>query len=62
MPVPTPRPGESESDYMGRCMGWMHDNDPERSQDQMVAICMRQFRDKANTASDSLSFVRRKPD
>jgi hypothetical protein len=46
MPVPTPHGGESQDDFIGRCMRWMHTNDSQRPQDQMQAMCFQQWRDR----------------
>lgn len=42
-PVPSPESGESESDYMGRCM---HAIGNEYPQDQAVAICIGKYQGK----------------
>lgn len=46
MPLPTPETGESEDDFLGRCMSSddMQAEFPE--QDQRAAVCFRQFRGK----------------
>ena len=44
MPVPKPKEGESQDDYMKRCMHEVSKN-TERSNDQNVAICMNTWRD-----------------
>jgi len=48
MPIPKPRMGanpESQTDYMARCMHEASKN-PDRSNDQNVAICMQAWRDR----------------
>ena len=42
MPLPQPRSGESESDFMARCMTELQSEFPR--QDQRVAVCLDQYR------------------
>lgn len=42
MPIPQPKKGEKQNDYMGRCMHKIGKED--RPQDQKVAICLNTFR------------------
>jgi hypothetical protein len=50
MPVPNPKAGESEREYISRCEKFMHEeneNKPEaekRSNEQMSAICYSTWR------------------
>lgn len=44
MPVPKPRKGESQDDFMGRCMHEVSKN-KDRDQKQNVAICMNTWRE-----------------
>jgi len=44
MPMPKPRKGESQSDYMGRCMHEMSQGS-DRTNEQNVAACMQGWRD-----------------
>jgi len=44
IPVPEPRAGESERDFIGRCISTLHKTDPDRSQDQIIAICYSSWR------------------
>lgn len=48
MPLPTPHKGESQDDFMGRCMGneTMKADFPENN--QRLAVCFSQFRKKRN--------------
>src|SRR5262245_8917391 len=48
MPLPKPKKGESQSDYMGRCMheAYGPDAPDDRAQDQAIAMCMQAWRDK----------------
>lgn len=41
MPIPKPNSGESESDFVGRCMSEIGN---EYDQDQAVAICFNTYR------------------
>src|SRR6516164_4133886 len=44
MPIPSPRKGESQSDFVGRCM---HEasKSPDRTNEQNVAICLQAWRE-----------------
>jgi HK97 family phage prohead protease/HK97 family phage major capsid protein len=44
MPIKPPRKGESQSDFMARCMHELGQSDTNRPQEQMVAICMDTWR------------------
>ena len=44
MPI-TPRKGESKDAFMERCMSEVSDADPDRSDEQNVAICSTAWRD-----------------
>jgi HK97 family phage prohead protease len=44
MPI-KPHKGESQSDFMGRCMHELGQSDTDRPQDQKVAICMDAWRE-----------------
>jgi len=46
MPVPKPEPGESEDDFISRCISTLHDTDPERPDDQIIAMCFTAWREK----------------
>jgi HK97 family phage major capsid protein/HK97 family phage prohead protease len=47
MPLPKPHKGESQSDFVGRCMHEAYGDNapPDRTQDQAVAMCMQAWRD-----------------
>lgn len=51
MPIPTPRRGETEDDFITRCMSsdTMHEDYPE--QEQRAAVCYRQWREAHGEAS-----------
>lgn len=44
MPLRAPKKDESQKDYMAYCMHELGQADTERPQEQMVAICLRSFR------------------
>lgn len=46
MPVPTPRSGEQQDDFISRCISFLADEDPEMPNRQRIAICFSQWRDK----------------
>ena len=58
-----PHKNESESDFMGRCMGELADadsnrpRDQRRPQNQRVAICMQAWRDRNKSDRALLSEV-----
>ncbi len=55
MPVPTPRKGETQDKFMGRCMTFLHNENMEakRPQKQMAAICLSQWREKSKAEEAS---------
>lgn len=42
MPIPSPKPGESESDFVGRCISEISN---EYDQEQSIAICFNTYRE-----------------
>lgn len=48
--MPDPRPGESESDFVSRCMGDEEARETFPDQDQRAAFCFAQFRRKREEA------------
>jgi hypothetical protein len=46
MPLPTPNEGESEQDFISRCMGNETMNEDFPEQEQRSAVCYRQWREK----------------
>ena len=46
MPIPNKKSGESENDYIGRCMSAIGNEYP---QDQALAICYGKFRENMST-------------
>lgn len=37
--MPTPNKGETEKEFIGRCIPYMMNENPDMKQDQAVAIC-----------------------
>jgi hypothetical protein len=55
MPIPSKKDNEKQADYMGRCMHFLNkEGEPERPQDQKVAICLNTFKNpkKKSKAAD----------
>lgn len=52
MPIPTPHKGEKQDDFMERCMHEASSN-PDRTNEQNVAICMDAWRNKDKKKTDS---------
>lgn len=48
MPIPNKKSGESENDYIGRCMSAIGNEYP---QEQALAICYGKFRENMSTES-----------
>lgn len=48
MPIPTPNAGESQRDFIDRCMSAMKDDEPET--DVRLAICLRTWRDSKSSS------------
>lgn len=46
MPLPTPSEGESQDEYVSRCISFVHDESPERPDDEIQAMCFDQWRDR----------------
>jgi len=44
MPVPKPREGESKDDFISRCISFLHRENPDRSNEQNVAIAHEAWR------------------
>lgn len=58
MPLPTPRPGEEQDDFVSRCMGDETMNDDFPDQEQRSAVCFRQWRDAHGEAMEQGDTVR----
>lgn len=46
MPLPKPKPAEKQQDFMNRCMSNATMNKEYPRQDQRLAVCYTQWRDK----------------
>ena len=46
MPVPSPKPNESQQSFVSRCIRQLHHSDPNRDDKQIQAICYSKWRDK----------------
>jgi len=44
MPIPKPKKGEKEKDYIDRCMSALKDSEPNKPQKQRLAMCYRTWR------------------
>lgn len=44
MPLPSPHSGESEKDFIGRCIGAIHDDPTYKAEGQPAAVCYSQWR------------------
>jgi len=44
MPIPNPRPNESQSDFISRCVSALADSDPDMPNLQRVAVCFSTWR------------------
>lgn len=53
MPIPKPRKGEKEADYIGRCISSLTKTDPERKPEEIKAMCFDSWRDSKKTKSEA---------
>jgi HK97 family phage prohead protease len=53
MPLRKPKKGESQADWMKYCMHELAQSETDRPQDQMVAICLTQWREKDKSLADA---------
>lgn len=44
MPIPKPHSNEEKQEYISRCIETLENRDPDRSHDQIQAICYKQYR------------------
>lgn len=58
MPVPEPQSGETQSDFISRCMSQLADEDPQRPNQQRLAICFSQWRDRLGIEALHPDFMR----
>lgn len=53
MPVPEPEDGEDPDEFIGRCISTLEGKDPEKSNDQITAICYRKAREAGMDVSEN---------
>lgn len=46
MPIPKPNKNENKDDFVSRCIKILNKRDPDRSQDQIKAICFDTWKKK----------------
>lgn len=51
MPIPTPRKGQSQQEFISSCMGDKIMNEDYKDQKQRAAICYSKWREKTKKAS-----------
>jgi len=56
MPIPTPNPKESKSNFISRCVSTLKKIDPNREDKQIVAICYDSWRKKRLSKFEELKF------
>lgn len=58
MPIPTPKPNQEESDFIGACMSSKSMNEDYPNQKQRYAICISQFNRKKKKNEGSMYGVK----
>lgn len=58
MPVPEPHSGETQDQFIGRCMSQLADEDPDRPNQQRLAMCFSQWRDRLGIEALHPDFMR----
>jgi hypothetical protein len=56
MPIPNPQSGESQSEFVSRCIGEIRGEYP---QDQAAAICYNKYTENMNTESKVLNRIKK---
>ena len=56
MPIPNPQSGESQDEFVSRCIGELYN---EYGQEQALAICYTKYRENMNTESKVLSRIKK---
>lgn len=56
MPIPNPKGGETQDEFVSRCIEAIYD---EYGQEQSAAICYNKFRENMNTESKVLSRIKK---
>lgn len=54
MPVPKPRKDEEKDDFIGRCISSLHKTDPDRPDDQIIAMCFSTWRKSREELNEAL--------
>jgi hypothetical protein len=54
MPMPKPKKGEKQNDYMGRCMHKINKDNPQMENNQQVAICLNSFKPKKKSKANEM--------
>ena len=62
MPLPKPKAGESESDYMSRCMSDATVRSEYPRREQRVAVCLSKFGDKPKEQIMGQALEQEQPD
>jgi hypothetical protein len=57
MPVPKPRANEEKDDFISRCISSLHKTDPNRSDDQIIAMCYTSWRSKESIHQDFVKIL-----
>lgn len=52
MPVPKPKKNEDQDAFISRCVSTLHDEDPDRPNEQIVAMCFTSWRESKNAAAE----------
>ena len=58
MPVPEPRSGETQDQFVSRCISQLTHEDPEASPQQIQAICFAKFRESLGIETLHPDFMR----
>jgi hypothetical protein len=56
MPIPNPQSGESQDEFVSRCIGELYN---EYGQEQAAGICYTKYRENMNTESKVLSRIKK---
>jgi hypothetical protein len=59
MPLPTPNADESQDDFISRCISFVHDESPERPDEQIQAMCFEAWRDRNKAMGNALKALSR---
>lgn len=62
MPLPTPKKGESEDNYLGRCMDKLEKDDSKLEQDERLAACYDKYRKEKSSRNNKNRKKKKKKD